>query len=304
MKKNKCIVIISPVRNEAQFLRGTIRSIVNQSLLPVEWIFVDDGSIDNTAEIIKDTAGKYPWIRYIHKPDRGSRSVGPGVVDAFYYGYFKIKTKEWDYILKLDGDIELPPSYFETLLSYFEKDTYLGSASGKVFIRKRNRLIEEHIRDEMVSGAVNFYRNKAFDSIGGFVREVMWDGIAIHRSRMAGWRTRSIRDSRLNILHKRIMGSSQTSLIHGRARWGRGQYFMGTHPLYIFATGLFRMLEKPFVIGGLSIIFGYFKAMYNNHPQHNENNFRRSLHAWQFEKLRFGKRLEKTPVAPRGLYPA
>ena len=147
----------------------------------------------------------------------------------------------------------------------------------------------------MVAGMINFYRRKCFDDIGGFVKEVHWDGIAYHKARMKGWRTKSIKHADLDFIHKRQMGSSHKNILHGRMRWGKGQYFMGTHPLYISAIGLYRLVEKPYVIGGVCIILGYVNAMISGIKRYDDPEFRKSLHAWQFERLGLGKRLEKIP---------
>ncbi|NES22561.1 MAG: glycosyltransferase family 2 protein [Symploca sp. SIO3E6] len=289
------IVIISPVRNEDQFIGGVINSMVNQTIKPVEWIIVDDGSTDKTLEIVTKAAQEHPWIHVEKKPDRGMRAVGPGVVEAFYYGYDRLHTQDYDFIGKMDADIEFGPKYFETLLTFFANDRYLGAASGKPFLEENEQLIEERTNDEMVAGQINFYRRKCFENIGGFVRQVHWDGIAYHRSRMEGWRSRSIRHPDLNFIHKRLMGSSHKGIVTGRLRWGKGQYFMGTHPLYIFAIGIYRIVEKPFLIGGLFIIIGYFQAWLESMPRYDYPDFRKSLHAWQFERLKLGKRLEIIP---------
>ena len=296
------IVIVAPVRDEARYLQGTIDAIAAQSLKPVEWLLVDDGSTDETYAIAEAASREHPWIRVVKRQDRGVRAVGPGVVEAFYFGYDQILTREYDYICKMDGDIEIGPEYFSTLVEYFEKDPQLGSASGKIFIEEGGALVEERASDEMVAGMVNFYRRAAFAAIGGFVRQVHWDGIAYHKARLTGWRTRSIRRPELAIIHKRQMGSSHQGIWHGRMRWGRGQYFMGTHPLYIVPMGIYRMAERPFILGGLGIICGYFKAMQEGMPRYQEAGFRASLHAWQFEKLKLGRRLERIPEPPAGLY--
>ncbi len=297
------IVIVAPVRDEAKYLQGTIDCLAAQTLKPVEWLLVDDGSTDETYAIAERASREHPWIRVIKRQDRGVRAVGPGVVEAFYFGYDQIETKEYDYICKMDGDIEIGPEYFSTLVEYFEKDPQLGSASGKIFIEADGGLVEERASDEMVAGMVNFYRRECFEAIGGFVRQVHWDGIAYHKARITGWRTRSVRTPKLAIIHKRLMGSSHQGIWHGRMRWGRGQYFMGTHPVYIVPMGVYRMAEKPFIIGGLGIICGYFKAMLEGMPRYEEPGFRESLHAWQFEKLKIGTRLENIPAPPAGLYP-
>ena len=118
----------------------------------------------------------------------------------------------------------------------------------------------ERTGDDFSHGVAKLYRRECFEEIGGFVREVMWDGIDCHRCRMLGWEAVSDPDPRLAMTHLRQMGSSYRSVFHGRMRWGRGQYFMGTHPLYLLFVGLYRMAERPWVLGGLCIVWGYAKA--------------------------------------------
>jgi len=289
-------VIISPVRDEEQYLPKTIAGMVDQTVCATEYLFVDDGSTDRTSDIIKAAAQKHPWIHYVKRPDRGARKVGPGVVEAFYEGYNAIRTKEYDYIGKMDGDLSFGPRYFETIFEKFEADPHLGGASGKLWLDLGDgKLTEERHADEMVVGGMQFYRRKCFEDVGGFVRQVMWDGIVYHRSRMAGWRTSSFRDKELMIYDHRLMGSSYKSVYHGRIRWGWGQYFMWTHPLYILAVGLYRMRERPFVLGGVMIVIGYIKGWITKTPRYDHPGFRKSLRAWQFERLKLGRRLEKIP---------
>lgn len=297
--KGRRYVIISPVRDEEKYLSDTIASVVSQTVQPVEYILVDDGSTDNTAAIIKEAAAKHPWIRYVKRPDRGERQVGPGVIEAFYDGYHALESKDYDYIGKMDGDLTFGPGYFEALFEKFERDGYLGAASGKLFLDLGDgRLAEERHAKEMVVGGMQFYRRQCFEDIGGFVRQVMWDGIAYHRSRMAGWRTSSFHDPDLRIFDHRLMGSSYKSIYHGRIRWGWGQYFMGTHPLYILAIGLYRSRERPFLLGGLLIVLGYLKGWLTRSQRYEYPGFRKSLRAWQMERLKLGRRLEKLPPEP------
>jgi hypothetical protein len=115
---------------------------------------------------------------------------------------------------------------------------------------------------------------------------------------MAGWRTQSFRDPELMIHDHRLMGSSYKSVYHGRIRWGWGQYFMGTHPLYILAIGIYRMRERPFVVGGILIVLGYLKGWVTRLTRYDYPGFRKSLHAWQFERLKLGKRLESIAPPP------
>jgi cellulose synthase/poly-beta-1,6-N-acetylglucosamine synthase-like glycosyltransferase len=210
--------------------------------------------------------------------------VGGGVIDAFCEGLASVDTS-YDFVAKLDVDLEFSPKYLEHILSHFADDPGLAAASGKVFRPEGNGLVEEFMIDEMVAGQFKLYRREAFERIGGFVREVMWDGIDFHRARMAGYRTASFPDPELRITHLRLMGSSDRSVYVGRLRWGRGQWFMGSSFPYVLASGLFRMREKPYVIGGLLIAAGYLQAALRGEPRYDDPAFRAELRRWQQRRL-------------------
>ena len=109
-------VVISPCRNEADYLRTTLDSMVAQSEPPTLWVIVDDGSTDATPQILAEYAARHDWIQIVGKPDRGHRAVGPGVIEAFYYGFDTVTLATFDYLCKLDLDLDLPPRYFEILI--------------------------------------------------------------------------------------------------------------------------------------------------------------------------------------------
>ena len=73
-------LVITPVRNEEAYLESTIESMLAQTVCPQEWIIVNDGSTDRTGQIIDDYARRFPWIRAVHRKDRGFRKAGGGVV--------------------------------------------------------------------------------------------------------------------------------------------------------------------------------------------------------------------------------
>jgi glycosyltransferase involved in cell wall biosynthesis len=278
-------VLIMPVRDEANYLQQTLDAIAAQTVLPAKLIIVDDGSTDATSDIAERAAAKHSWIEVIHRADRGIRSVGPGVIEAFYAGYQSLGDFEYEFLCKVDGDITFGKRYFEILLQRFWQSPKLGAASGKVYLLVGDRLVPERMIDEQVIGAVKFYRRSCFEAIGGFVCAVMWDVIDGHRARMVGWEAWSFLDPELRIIHHRLMGSSHKSVIHGRLRWGYGNYFMGSHPLYVIASGVYRMAERPFIIGGICIILGYLLAFLRQSPQYNDPAFREHLHTWQLRRL-------------------
>ena len=291
------LVIISPVRDEAALIEKTLSSVVAQSVLPMEWVIVDDGSKDNTAEIVQGFARQYPFIRLVTIKDRGFRKLGGGVIAAFKFGLTQITSESFAYIAKLDGDMSFGPQYLETMFAAFDADPKLAAVSGKVFRPEGGGLVEEWTIDAHVAGQFKLYRWSAFCDIGGFIEEVLWDGIDVHTARMKGWNTRSFDDVNARLIHHRLMGSSDKNVYRGRLRLGRGIYFMGYHPLYALASAFFRMREKPFIIGGILIMVGYVKAAIQRVPRYDNLEFRTYLQNWQLSELR--KRLKAALFAGR-----
>ena len=283
-------VVISPCRNEASYMRATLDSVIAQTLLPEKWIIVDDGSTDETSAILRDYSDAHNWIEIITKENRGHRAVGPGVVDAFYSGYEQINPDDYDYLCKLDLDLRLPRRYFEKLIIRMEADPQLGTCSGKSYIEENGELVNERKGDETSLGMSKFYRIDCFQEIGGFVRGVMWDGIDCHRCRMFGWIACSWDEPDLRFVHLRPMGSSQDSIYTGRMRHGFGQYFMGTGFIFMVASSIYRMNEKPYVFGGLAMLWGWVLSAIRGAQRYEDTDFRRYLRQYQRRALFIGKK--------------
>lgn len=290
MPDPRSYVVISPCRNEADYMRRTLDSMVAQSAPPALWVIVDDGSTDDTPGILADYAARHDWIRVVPKPDRGHRAVGPGVIEAFYFGADQIDLSDYAYSCKLDLDLDLPPGYFAGLMDRMETNPRIGTCSGKPYFRGPNgQMISEKCGDEMSVGMTKFYRRECFEAIGGYVREVMWDAIDCHKARQLGWIAVSWDDPELRFEHLRPMGASQKSIFTGRRRHGFGQYFMGSDPLYFTATALYRMAHPPYVLGGLATLQGYFGAWWRGETQHEDAELRAFVRHYQRRALVVGK---------------
>jgi biofilm PGA synthesis N-glycosyltransferase PgaC len=287
--KPRAYVVISPCRNEAQYMRRTLDSIVAQTVRPALWVIVDDGSTDATPEILAEYTARHDWIRVVQKPDRGHRAVGPGVIEAFYAGLETVDLEAFDYLCKLDLDLDLPPRYFETLIARMEANPRIGTSSGKPYMRVNGALVSERRGDEMSAGMTKFYRVTCFQQIGGFAHEVMWDAIDCHKARQMGWIAVSWDHPDLNFEHLRPMGSSQAGIHTGRRRHGFGQYYMGSSFPYFLATCLFRMAEPPYVTGGMSMLWGYLGAWARGEAQHGDAELRRFIRAYQRRALIVGR---------------
>lgn len=283
-------VLVTPCRNEAEYAHRTLDSVTAQSVPPALWVIVDDGSNDQTPEILARYAARFPYIRVVRREDRGKRSVGPGVIEAFNHGLAGVDLNDFDYVCKLDLDLDLPPRYFETLMQRMEANPRLGTCSGKAyFLGANGRLISEGCGDEASVGMTKFYRVECFRDIGGFVQQVMWDGIDCHRCRMLGWVARSWDEPDLRFVHLRPMGSSHKGIWTGRLRHGFGQYFMGTSLAYMTASAIFRMTRPPLVVGGLAMWWGYVRSMFKGERRYEDMEFRRFLRDYQRNCLLKGK---------------
>jgi biofilm PGA synthesis N-glycosyltransferase PgaC len=278
--------IITPARNEAKYIQQTIDSLIAQSRHPVEWIIVDDGSTDETAAIVERAAEAQPWIRLIRAPDRGDRVVGAGVVEAFNIGLRALRHRDASYLCKLDADLVLPPHYFDLLIKYFDTDPQLGIACGRIRegVGTQSYLLRHE--PEMVFGAAKFYRRTCFDAIGGLEPSIGWDGIDCYQAMRRGWRTATLPDPAIEILHLRRMGTSHKNILHGCSRRGRGLRYNRSHPLWVVASATYRMFDRPYGIAGLCVLWGYLDATARQTPQIPDPEFGQFLRTWQMRKLR------------------
>ncbi|MEM6469680.1 MAG: glycosyltransferase [Planctomycetota bacterium] len=295
MSTRYCLIV--PCRDEELYAERTLDSLVRQTFRPSLVVVVDDGSTDSTPKILKRYSSKHPWIKVLTRTDRGSRKVGPGVIDAFYEGYQTIDSGDFTYVCKLDFDLDLPPRYFEILIHRMDTNPRIGTCSGKPYFPGptnatktfAGELISEGCGDEMSVGMAKLYRTECFEEIGGFVREVMWDGIDCHQCRMKGWIAESYDDEMLRFIHLRPMGSSHRGILTGRLRHGFGQYYMGTGLAYMLASSIFRMSHRPRVIGGAAMACGYLSSMARRRPRYVDTEFRRFLRKFQWRCLLHGK---------------
>lgn len=288
----RAYLIITPCRDEIEYARRTLDSLVAQTVRPTRWIIVDDGSTDGTSELLAEYASAHDFIEVVRREDRGGRSVGPGVIETFYDGLAHADLDQYAYVCKLDLDLDLPPTYFERLIERMEAEPRLGTCSGKPYFTdpSSGQLVSESCGDETSVGMTKFYRVECFQEIGGFVREVMWDGIDCHTCRMHGWIARSWDDPEIRFHHLRPMGSSHKGWLTGRLRHGFGQYFMGTSLAYMTASAVFRMTRPPRVIGGAAMWWGYVRSMLRRTPRYQNTAFRRHLRRFQWDCLLRGKR--------------
>jgi biofilm PGA synthesis N-glycosyltransferase PgaC len=279
-------VVITPVRNEIEHLQKTIDSVATQTLRPQQWILVDDGSTDGTGALLDAAAKQYPWIRAVHRADRGFRKSGGGVIEAFYDGYALLEGTQWDYIVKLDGDLSFEPSYFSNCFNHFEQDAKLGLGGGVICNDSTGVLIEEYQGDPPfhVRGATKIYRRACWNDIGGLIRAPGWDTLDEVKANMLGWRTDSFRELKLH--HHRFAGKADGTWKNW-VKNGRANYITGYHPLFMLCKCISRLWEKPYVVGAAGLGFGFVAGYLRRMPRVDDEKLIKYLRDQQIRRLTF-----------------
>ena len=293
------IAIISPVRNESEYIEKTLQAVTGQTVRPSEWIIVNDDSTDETASIVARYAADYPWINLLHRDRRenkGDRQRGKGVVDTFYYGHDHLADPDYDFVVKLDGDVSFEPDYFEFLLGRFKANPGLGIAGGGLYERTDGVNWELKSAPDHVGGPVKTYRRQCFDDIGGLVPALGWDGFDEWKALTLGWQVQSYSDLRIN--HYRIMGNA-TGPLKAKIEQGYGAHYMGYHFLYTVARGTRHMATRPLIVGGLAMMGAHALAWIQRRDQLPDSTVKQFIHRTQLRQIAgmlVGKRVYKSQV--------
>jgi glycosyltransferase involved in cell wall biosynthesis len=274
-------VVITPVRDEEKHIESTIASMVNQTIRPQQWVIVNDGSSDRTGVIADEAASRYSWIRVVHRKNRGARKAGGGVVEAFYDG-FKTIQSEWDFVVKLDGDLSFAPEYFEKCFEYFQKDPKLGIGGGEIRHDISGELKVEENPKFHVRGATKIYKRDCWEAIGGLWPAAGWDTIDEVKANMLGWKTYAFPD--LPLLHHRFTGMGD-GLLRTRIKHGVVCYISGYHPLFVAARCIYRIAQRPYLIGSAAILYGYVKSYWSRPARPDDPSYVAYIRAQQLKRL-------------------
>jgi glycosyltransferase involved in cell wall biosynthesis len=264
--ENRRYVIVTPVRDEAAHIANTIAAVQSQTVRPLRWIVVDDGSTDATGEILDSHASQASWMSVVHRPNRGHRANGGGVMEAFYEGYAKVNDTAWDYLVKLDGDLSFAPDYFERCFAMFEADSRLGIGGGTVYQREDNIEKVDSKGDPPfhVRGATKIYRRECWERISPLVRAPGWDTIDEVKANMLGWTTRTF--PTLRVIQHKPTGSAD-GVWRNAFKNGRANYVTGYDPMFMFAKCVRRGFTSPLFAGGLAMAVGFCSGYFARLPQ-------------------------------------
>jgi GT2 family glycosyltransferase len=293
-------VLITPARNEAEFIEGTIKSVVAQTVRPAKWVIVSDGSTDDTDAIVTKYTVDHPWIELLRTPERQERNFA-GKVHAFNAGYARVKELQCDAIGSLDGDTSFDEDYFCFLLRKLAENSTLGLV-GTPFrdVSTSQSYDYRFVSIEHVSGACQLFRRECFEEIGGYVpvKGGGIDHIAVITARMKGWQTRTFTDN--VCLHHRKIGTAQRGWLMASFRTGVQDYALGGHPLWELFRVAYQMSKRPFVIAGLMLGAGYIWALLRREQRPVSGElvaFRRREQMQRLRKFLTGASAQSYPAA-------
>jgi glycosyltransferase involved in cell wall biosynthesis len=260
MSKIPAYVLITPARNEAQFIELTILSVVQQTIRPLKWVIVSDGSTDGTDNIVSKYTARHNWIELLTLPERAQRNFA-GKAGAVMAGYARVAGLEYAVVGNLDADTTFDPDYLEFLLQKFAENPRLGVAGTPY--REENATHDDRLKSRLdVSGACQMFRRECFEAIGGYspIHSGGIDLIAVLQARAKGWETRRF-DEKTCLHHRNVGSGNEQNVLRRLLKRGRKDYLLGGDPFFEIFRSTYQMKSRPYVVGGLLMFAGYMWAM-------------------------------------------
>lgn len=296
-------VLITAARNEQALIEHTLRSVTRQTVAPLRWVILDDGSTDETAAMVQQYASQYAWIQLVSRPPRQERSFA-GKAAAVNLALASMRDLDFQVVGNLDADVSFDADYVEFILQRFAEDARLGVAGtpfteANDYDSARDSFEGEHY----VAGPFQLFRRQCFEEIGGYVPNPAGgvDWIAVMTARMRGWTVRAFPQKRFH--HHRSMGTAQRGAIAAAFSYGEKDYYLGGSPLWQAFRGAYRMTKRPFVVGGAALLAGYTWAAVRRTPRAVSDELMMFHRRDQMSKLRAvaGRVLRRRRVNPFSL---
>ena len=286
MRASVKYVLITPARNEEAFIEKTLASMVAQTRPPERWVIVNDGSTDNTQEIVENYASRFSWIELIRCPHRADRSFS-GKVHAFNAGLERVRSLDFEVIGNLDADLSFEPDYLQFLMRKLSDDPSLGvcgtpfTEDGDYDTAKDSFEGENH-----VAGGCQLFRRQCFEDVGGYIPNPAGgiDWIAVTTARMKGWKTRSFPEKRFH--HYRALGTAERGVIASLFSYGEKDYYLGGSPVWQLFRVCYRSAKQPFLVGGFALLAGYCWAALRRMKRPVSRELMRFHRREQMKKLR------------------
>ena len=256
-------VLLTAARNEEKNIEKTIQSVISQTVKPVEWIVISDGSTDKTDEIVMIYAEQYDFIKFFKVGGDSHHNFG-SKVKAINFARRQITISDYDFAGILDADVSFPSNYFNEIINRFKANPKLGLGGGIIYEIYKNKEIPQNISLNSVAGAVQFFRYKCFHDVGDFIQLQYGgeDAAAEITARMKNWEVQTFPE--LKVLHYGYVGQASGNLLKAKYRRGICFYQLGYHPIFEVARCIYRLAERPFITGSVIECLGFFLSYIKN----------------------------------------
>jgi biofilm PGA synthesis N-glycosyltransferase PgaC len=256
--------IIVPCHNEGENIRDTIEYLANQEYENYDIIAVNDGSTDNTAELLDELKDQYPMLRVIHLAQNQGKAMAMRVGTLF---------SSSEYLICIDGDALLDRYATTWLVHHLTSAPRVGAVTGNPRVRNRSTLLGKiqvgefssiigmikraqriYGRVFTVSGVVAAFRRTALHQVGYWSTDMVTEDIDISwKLQLNHWDIRF----EPNALCWILMPETIKGLFNQRARWSQG----GTEVLLKYIKNMFSWRKRRMWIVYLEYFTSVFWAM-------------------------------------------
>lgn len=290
-------IVVTPCKNEGKNLPDLIESVVAQTIRPVLWVIVDDGSTDDTDHITQEAAEKYDWIYVMRLNQMAKRDLGLHLADVMKKGfdyaisYCNKLGLDYNYLGNLDGDLIIPPTFYENLIKKFEDDSTLGIAGGGIKLTIGKQLVyAKGLPEDEPSGGTMLIRKACFKECSGIPISYSLDSVIKAKARMKGWKAKRFED---NIATEIRDVNSAESYWKGYVHSGRAAYYLNLNPMHALVRGMLISLRKPYYTG-IAYLVGYFSNSVLRKEQIDDNMVKEYF--WNKWKYSYKYRLIRRPT--------
>lgn len=285
-------IILTPAKNEEDNLPELIQSIVKQNVKPVAWFIVDDGSDDETYQIIRKATSEYSWIHSLKLETKGAYDIGEHYASVCITGfdhalnYCEQNNLRFEYIVLSDADMIYPTDYFTKCINFLHSNDQFGIVSGKILIKdKRGKIYEEDRfplgEEGYPYGTGRVWRREAFADTDGYLFTKAPDSVSTVIALEKGWKVKRLNDV---VFYQIRDTGGKNGLWSGYFNKGKRSYYLNGNPLSVLNALIYLMLisrQKNSLIKSLALFCGYFQSFIRREDQIENDEVKRYIGSYK-----------------------
>jgi len=299
--KNSSYNLITPVKNEENYLPNLVQNVINQTHLPKVWVIIDDGSNDKTPEILNKLTRRYDWIHSYRFREKNKRNFRKHFAKVIRNGFEK-SLKLCDdvkYLAKVDADARFHDDTFRKLIKKMDGNKKLAIASPrfmtlkksvnveclknpKIILNNKNILIKsDKKRESEPTDVLRIYRKEFLEEINGFPITDASSEIVNAKAVMGGYDVSFIDDVWCYLT--REIGTTLDSDYKRGKLHGYRFYIKHYHPLMLSARLVWSLYENPFRFMGE--VVGYLESFINQKERFADSDIIEYYKKERFDKI-------------------